>query len=96
MFVSLAQTSVRVSQSRIALLTAVGFSMWQKWLASVAGGGVAVTRRPSVGGGLQEWIGEVSVGFEPGAELGHVVWVCGEDEGAEALGHHGQVGVDDI
>lgn len=38
----------------------------------------------------------VSVGFEPGAQFGHVVWVSGEDEGAEALGHHGQVGVDHI
>ena len=41
---------------------------------------------------LVEW----SVGFESGAELRHVVWVCGENEGAQALGHHDQVSVNDI
>lgn len=38
----------------------------------------------------------VSVGLEPGAQFGHVVWVRGEDEGAEALGHHGHVSIDHI
>ena len=38
----------------------------------------------------------VSIGLEPSAQFRHVVWVCGEDEGAEALGHHGHVGVDHI
>ena len=36
------------------------------------------------------------VGFEPGTQFGHVVGVGREDERAEAFGHDGQVGVNNI
>ena len=37
-----------------------------------------------------------SVHLEAGVEFRHVIGICREDEGAQALGHDGKVGVDDI